>query len=97
MDGTIKTILGLYSMVGSSDYIGEPTSITGHSEQAGEGARLHCQKKGYEDEELILGSLFHDIGHILGLADKARGIDVPWMGLCGAIDHENIGADYLLK
>ena len=45
---------------------------------------------------MILGSLFHDIGHIIAIADEKNGVRVVEnMAGCGAKDHENIGGDYL--
>ena len=45
---------------------------------------------------MVLGSLFHDLGHIIAIADEKRGIRVVEnMAGCGAKDHEHIGGDYL--
>ena len=47
---------------------------------------------------MILGSLLHDIGHIIAVADEKKGLKVmERMGDCGAKNHENIGADFLKK
>ena len=70
---------------GTSDYIGEPVTQIEHMRQA---ARL-AQKAG-ADDALILGALFHDIGHLC--APK----DAPEMDGLGVVDHEHIGADFLL-
>ena len=47
---------------------------------------------------MVLGALFHDVGHIIAIADEKRGIKVhPSMAGCGVINHENIGGDFLDK
>ena len=87
----IKNIVDLFKSFGEADYIGEPVSIIEHSLQA-----AYCAQKAKCDEEMILGSLFHDIGHIIAIADEKKGIRVVEnMAGCGAKNHENIGGDYL--
>ena len=51
--------------------------------QAAELARA----EGYDDE-VILAAFFHDIGHLCATADSMDGM--------GNVDHEKLGADYLL-
>jgi 2-aminoethylphosphonate dioxygenase len=78
----------LFDSYGQLDYIGEPVSIKEHSLQA-----AWFASKRINDEETILAALFHDIGHILGLEAE---MDMR-MGNCGIMNHEDIGADFLLK
>ena len=88
---TIKELRELYHEFGSADYIGEPLSIVAHSLQAA----FHAQQDG-QDSEMVLGCLFHDIGHIIAISDEKKGIKVVEnMAGCGAKDHEHIGADFL--
>lgn len=70
---------------GTSDYIGEPVTQIAHMCQA---AQL-AQNAG-ADDALILGALFHDIGHLCAPTDA------PEMDGLGVVDHEHIGADFLL-
>eukprot|EP00468_Gymnochlora_sp_CCMP2014_P003933 CAMPEP_0167761546 /NCGR_PEP_ID=MMETSP0110_2-20121227/12236_1 /TAXON_ID=629695 /ORGANISM="Gymnochlora sp., Strain CCMP2014" /LENGTH=485 /DNA_ID=CAMNT_0007648249 /DNA_START=73 /DNA_END=1530 /DNA_ORIENTATION=- len=77
----------LYDRFGSADYIGEPLSITEHSIQAALAAR-----KAGESDEVAVGALLHDVGHLLGLE---AGFE-PAMDGCGTVDHEGIGHDFLL-
>ena len=44
------------------------------------------------DEEVILAAFFHDIGHLC-----EHIIEVKYMDKYGVVDHEKIGAEYLLQ
>ena len=83
----VKEVFSLYEKFGDEDYIGEPVSQLEHMSQA---AAL-AQAEGYDDE-VILAAFFHDIGHLCADADEAGSMD----GM-GNIDHEQLGADYLLE
>lgn len=50
-----------------------------------------AQAEGF-DEEVILAAFFHDIGHLCADAEEAGSMD----GM-GNVDHEKLGADYLLE
>jgi putative nucleotidyltransferase with HDIG domain len=50
-----------------------------------------AEEEGYDDE-VILAAFFHDIGHLCENAIPFQSMDGY-----GTIDHEMIGADYLLK
>ena len=64
--------------------------------QAANEAINKLRKLNKKDDELVLGSLFHDLGHIIAIADEKRGIKVVEnMAGCGAKDHEHIGGDFL--
>ena len=89
----MQLILKLFKDHADSDYIGEPVSIIAHSLQAG---YLASQSE-RADDELILGSLFHDVGHVVAAkmtADKDPNTPESMDG-CGARDHEHLGAGYL--
>ncbi len=81
----IADIFELYTAFGADEYIGEPVSQLEHMSQAaafalGEGA----------DDEIVLAAFFHDIGHLL-----AGRVHAASMNGYGALDHEQLGADYL--
>jgi len=83
----VEEVFSLYEEYGDEDYIGEPVSQLEHMSQA---ASL-AEEEGY-DEEVILGAFFHDIGHLCADTGEAESMD----GL-GNVDHEKLGADYLLE
>jgi len=80
-------VFALYEQHGDEDYIGEPVSQLEHMAQA---AAL-AEAEGYDDE-VILAAFFHDIGHLC-----AAGAEVGSMDGMGNVDHEKLGADYLLE
>ncbi len=84
-----KRIKVLYEFHGSSDYIGESISISEHSLQAA----YFASRENADDNEIIIASLLHDIGHVLGME---AGMDLEMDG-CGIKDHEKVGADFLRK
>jgi len=83
----VKEVFSLYVKFGDEDYIGEPVSQLEHMSQA---AAL-AQAEGFDDE-VVLAAFFHDIGHLCADAEEAGSMD----GM-GNIDHEKLGADYLLE
>lgn len=83
----VKEVFSLYEKFGDEDYIGEPVSQLEHMSQA---AAL-AEEEGYDDE-VILAAFFHDIGHLCADAGEADSMD----GM-GNVDHEKLGADYLLE
>lgn len=83
----VKEVFSLYEKFGDEDYIGEPVSQLEHMSQA---AAL-AQAEGHDDE-VILAAFFHDIGHLCAEAGEAESMD----GM-GNVDHEQIGADFLLE
>ncbi|MES2003486.1 MAG: phosphonate degradation HD-domain oxygenase [Bacteroidota bacterium] len=84
---TVLEILSLYEKYGEDDYIGEPVSQIEHMCQC---AQL-AEKEG-SDRELILAAFFHDIGHLLEHITEAGQMDGY-----GVVDHEKLGATYLLQ
>ncbi|WP_184548800.1 HD domain-containing protein [Mucilaginibacter sp. FT3.2] len=83
----VKEVFSLYEKFGDEDYIGEPVSQVEHMSQA---AAL-AQAEGYDDE-VVLAAFFHDIGHLCAEAGEAES-----MNGMGNVDHEQIGADFLLE
>jgi len=83
----VDEVFSLYEKFGDADYIGEPVSQLEHMSQA---AAL-AEAEGYDDE-VVLAAFFHDIGHLCADAEEAGSMD----GM-GNIDHERLGADYLLE
>jgi len=82
----VNEIFSLYERHGNEDYIGEPVSQIEHMSQA---ASLAAD--GGYDDEVILAAFFHDIGHL------CASNEVESMDGMGAVDHEKLGADYLLE
>jgi len=83
----VNEVFSLYEKYGDEDYIGEPVSQLEHMSQA---ATL-AEDEGYDDG-VILAAFFHDIGHLCADAGEAESMD----GM-GNVDHEKLGADYLLE
>jgi phosphonate degradation associated HDIG domain protein len=83
----VNEVFLLYKKFGDEDYIGEPVSQLEHMSQA---AAL-AQAEGFDDE-VVLAAFFHDIGHLCADAEEAGSMD----GM-GNVDHEKLGADYLLE
>ena len=88
VDASTKRVLSLFNKYGSTDYIGEPMSITEHCVQVAGAAAA-----GKETAEAQLSCFLHDIGHLLGLES---GNPVGMDG-CGTADHEKVGAEFLGK
>jgi len=82
----VNDVFALYELHGDEDYIGEPVSQLEHMSQAAMLARA----EGFDDE-VVLAAFFHDIGHLC-----AAGAEVGSMDGMGNIDHEKLGAEYLL-
>ncbi|WDF56686.1 phosphonate degradation HD-domain oxygenase [Mucilaginibacter sp. KACC 22063] len=85
-EAIVEAVFELYEKHGNEDYIGEPVSQIEHMSQA---AAL-AEAEGYDDE-VVLAAFFHDIGHLC--ADE----EVASMNGMGNVDHEKLGADYLLQ
>lgn len=83
------------SPAGLSDYIGEKVSQLEHALQAGRLARLYAHKYGKKeeeevlDEDTVLASLFHDVGHLIPHQEQMA-------GNLGVVNHEQLGAAFLL-
>ena len=70
-------------------HIGEPVSMLEHALQA-----AHCAQLARSSDEEVLGTLLHDIGHMIGMDSIASGDESQYkqMDDCGIMDHEEIGA-----
>nr|MBC7612062.1 HDIG domain-containing protein [Pseudopedobacter sp.] len=83
----VNEIFDLYQRFGDEDYIGEPVSQIEHMSQA---AALAMQA-GYDDE-VILAAFFHDLGHLVDADGKQEKME-----RFGVANHEDLGAQFLLK
>eukprot|EP00747_Dinoflagellata_sp_TGD_P092823 gnl/TRDRNA2_/TRDRNA2_165542_c2_seq1.p1 gnl/TRDRNA2_/TRDRNA2_165542_c2~~gnl/TRDRNA2_/TRDRNA2_165542_c2_seq1.p1 ORF type:complete len:250 (+),score=33.77 gnl/TRDRNA2_/TRDRNA2_165542_c2_seq1:101-751(+) len=89
IESAIEQIFDLFRRQGDQEYIGEAVSQQQHCEQAAKFA----SDAGF-DNDTILGALFHDIGHLIGLASPG---EHPQMDGLGTHRHEHLGADLLLS
>ena len=80
----IDEVCDLLSGAEDADYIGEPVSQLTHSLQA-----AYFAHQAGAGDELVLGALFHDIGHQCAPPGTAN------MDGLGIVDHEEIGAQWL--
>ena len=85
IDKTVEEIFEMISNSGEADYIGENITQLEHMCQAAEFAEAQGN-----DDELVLGALFHDIGHFCTEYSEEKD-----MGGYGNIEHDKVGADYL--
>jgi phosphonate degradation associated HDIG domain protein len=77
-------IIDLYLKHGNVEYIGEPVSQLEHASQAAELAMA-----ANASIEVVIAAFLHDIGHL------CVEIGMEQMDGFGALNHEQIGADYL--
>ncbi|XP_038071780.1 2-amino-1-hydroxyethylphosphonate dioxygenase (glycine-forming)-like isoform X2 [Patiria miniata] len=89
VDETIQAIFSLFERYGSSDYQGEHVTQTEHMVQC---AMLAEQEGG--PVPVVLGALFHDIGHLVGRQQEARRMETDGVNL-GVTGHEIIGQEFL--
>jgi phosphonate degradation associated HDIG domain protein len=97
---TTETIFDLYEAHGGAEYAGERITQLEHMVQA---AQL-AEEEGHE-EEVILASFLHDIGHICvwgrleseGPENGDSDNVIARMGGFGIRDHEEIGAEFLTQ
>lgn len=80
-------IFSLYEQFGAEEYAGEKVSQLEHMVQA---AQL-AMEEGYDDE-VVLAAFLHDVGHLLPVHDVSETMDGY-----GVMDHEKVGADWLLE
>jgi len=86
----VEELMSLYINHGNEDYIGEPVSQIEHMCQCAQLA-----EEAGASEEMILAAFFHDIGHLYAFAYPEK--ELQHMDDCGIVDHEKLGADYLLQ
>ncbi|XP_033629904.1 2-amino-1-hydroxyethylphosphonate dioxygenase (glycine-forming)-like [Asterias rubens] len=89
VDKTVEAIFDLYQRFGANDYIGEPVSQTEHMVQCA----MLAEREG-EPTEVILGALFHDIGHLVGMQENAGNMETDGTVL-GIRGHEDVGQQFL--
>ena len=81
-------IFNLFKSHGANNYLGEDITEEEHMIQCA----MLAEEAGYSDE-VILGSLFHDIGHLVGLDEDldhmAKGVGIK--------RHDIVGAEYLTQ
>lgn len=80
-------VINLLAVKGKADYAGEAITQLEHACQAAQLAVADGQP-----EEVVLAALLHDIGHLL---DDEPG--TAQMDGYGVMDHEGVGAQYLLQ
>ena len=73
----------LYCQAENVDYIGESVTQLQHTQEAAHLAQVSG------DDELVLAALLHDVGHLCFPEAEV-------MGDMGVLNHESLGADYLL-
>jgi 2-amino-1-hydroxyethylphosphonate dioxygenase (glycine-forming) len=80
----VDQLFNLLQSKGNADYIGESISQIEHAVQAAQ-----CAERVNAPDEVVIAALFHDIGHLLDEGDD--------MGGLGKVDHEGLGANYMLS
>ncbi|MEM6346801.1 MAG: HD domain-containing protein [Bacteroidota bacterium] len=83
---SVEEIFSLFEHYGEEEY-GENLSQSEHMIQS---ALLAQEEK--QTEEVIIAALLHDIGHLYG-----HQLESQRMGDFGVVDHESLGAEYLLS
>jgi putative nucleotidyltransferase with HDIG domain len=86
----IDKVFGLYDKYGAANYIGEELTQVEHATQA---ALLASESVLCNHPDIILGAFLHDIGHLLLFENK----HIDPMGDLGALEHETVGANYLMS
>lgn len=81
-----EKIFSLYEQFGAEEYAGEKVSQLEHMVQS---AQL-AMEEGFDDE-VVLAAFLHDVGHLLPVQDVSETMN-GW----GVMDHEKVGADWLL-
>lgn len=80
---SVNKIFSYYESFGTKDYIGEEVTQIEHMVQAA----MLSEENG-DSVEVILGALFHDIGHLVAF-------DKDTMGGFGIKNHQVLGANFL--
>ena len=80
----VEMVISILEKSQQMEYIGEPISQLEHALQC-----AHFARKCKGSEQIVLGCLLHDLGHLC--ADS----DAPQMDDLGVLDHESIGAEFL--
>ena len=86
----VNEIMFLYERYGSEDYIGEPVSQIEHMCQC-----AALAEAAGEEDDVVLAAFLHDIGHLCEFAFPEK--KLSHMDNAGVVDHEKLGAAYLLN
>jgi 2-amino-1-hydroxyethylphosphonate dioxygenase (glycine-forming) len=90
VESSANEIIELYQKFGNEDYIGEPVSQIEHMVQCAQLAQV-----ANSDDDLVLAAFLHDIGHLCEFAFPQQKLTT--MDKYGIVDHEKLGANYLLS
>jgi 2-amino-1-hydroxyethylphosphonate dioxygenase (glycine-forming) len=82
----VNEVVALLQHSGGDQYFGEAVTKLQHAEQCA----WHAQQAG-ADEELILASLLHDVGHLIDTSLTIRDERV------GVVNHDDVGRQWLLE
>jgi phosphonate degradation associated HDIG domain protein len=82
----VDEVMGILSDSGGEQYFGEAVSKLEHAVQCA----WHARQAG-ADEELVLASLLHDIGHLFDVEGTVRDERV------GVVNHDEVGEQWLLE
>jgi 2-amino-1-hydroxyethylphosphonate dioxygenase (glycine-forming) len=85
-----EEIIALYEKFGNQDYIGEPVSQIEHMCQCAQLAQA-----AHAEDDVVLAAFLHDIGHLCEFAFPQHKLNT--MDEFGIVDHEKLGANYLLS
>jgi len=85
----VKKIFQLYDKWGNENYIGENVTQLQHAQQAA----MLAEKAGF-GEDVIIGALLHDIGHLVGLENSLENMTHNGVTL-GTVDHDKVGEEFL--
>jgi phosphonate degradation associated HDIG domain protein len=85
-DRVVNEVISLLEHSGGDQYFGEAVTKLQHAEQCA----WHAQQAG-ADEELILASLLHDVGHLIDTDLAIRDERV------GVVNHDDVGRQWLLE
>ncbi|XP_042875354.1 uncharacterized protein LOC122255377 [Penaeus japonicus] len=84
-EAPVMEVFSLFEQFGEIDYIGEAVTQVQHALQA-----AHLAEKEEFPEEIVLGALLHDVGHLIGMRDGRARMTTKGMTL-GTANHEVIG------
>ena len=89
----IRQVFDLYDRFGHEAYIGEEVSQLQHAQQCAQAA---LKAANGQPDHAILGAFLHDIGHLVGLANKMEAMSDSQTGCTlGTKTHEKVGQDFL--
>tara|TARA_B110000238_G_C16066010_1_gene412747 strand:+ start:240 stop:821 length:582 start_codon:yes stop_codon:yes gene_type:complete len=90
----MEEALELYKKYGNNGYIGEKVTQLEHATQCSLLAEEYCKENNVDDRtrnDLVLGCLFHDIGHLIFYDNP----ELETMEEYGVMHHELVGSKYL--